>query len=83
MLESTHQEIKGKIQHMKSEKYVKIIQCFFAEIQIDLDEKIGGVLKDVDGLKSDLSGSETTEIESQDTYNLVDTFKNEINKQTL
>lgn len=37
--------------------------------------------QDFDGLKSDLSGSDIKE--SQDIYNLVDTFKNEIHKETM
>ena len=100
-----------------NEKKIKtFVIIFYAETQVDLDEKIGDVLKYVDGLKSDLLLSDITESqdmdglksdlsesditsqdfdglksdlsgsdikESQDIYNLVDTFKNEIHKETM
>ena len=74
-LENTHQQIKGKmIQHLiffkwkwKEEKKIEtFLIIFYAETQVDLDEKIGDVLRYVDGLKSDLSGSDITESQHVD-----------------
>ena len=106
--------LKRQKKEKKIETFIRII--FYAETQVDLDEKIGDVLKYVDGLKSDLLLSDITESqdmdglksdlsesditsqdfdglksdlsgsdikESQDIYNLVDTFKNEIHKETM
>ena len=83
-LESNHQQIKGKIVQqlisLKKENVVSLIISifhFFAETQIDLDEKIGGVLRYVDDLKSDLSGSNITE--SQD----VDGLKSDLSESDI
>ena len=84
-LESTHQQIKGKIiQHLffskiKKEKKIEtfLLIIFYAEFQVDLDEKIGDVLKYVDGLKSGLSGSDIAE--SQD----VDGLKSDLSESDI
>ena len=86
-LENTHQQIKGKIiQHLifylnkkaKEEKKIEtFLIIFYAETQVDLDEKIGDVLKYVDGLKSGLSGSDIAE--SQD----VDGLKSDLSESDV
>ena len=51
----------------KEEKKIEtFLIIFYAETQVDLDEKIGDVLRYVDGLKSDLSGSDITESQHVD-----------------
>ena len=88
-LENTHQQIKGKIiQHLiffnknfkraKKEKNVETyLIIFYVETQVDLDDKIGDVLKYVDGLKSDLLRSDITE--SQD----VDGLKSDLSESDI
>ena len=88
-LENTHQQIKGKIiQHLiffnknfkkakKEKKVERYLIIFYVETQVDLDDKIGDVLKYVDGLKSDLLRSDITE--SQD----VDGLKSDLSESDV